>query len=74
MSSGRGGIRAETFSLIQELLHEGMAQRAIAKQADVHRETVRRIARGQQAGEVLDYRRCPGCGGLVLLPCLACEV
>lgn len=74
---------------IRCLLDRGeMSQRNIAIQMGVSRGTVSSIARGKrpdyearrrQRGE--DFtppsglpRRCPGCGRLVQMPCLACRV
>ena len=74
---------------IRELLHEGqMSQRGIAKRLGVSRGTVNAIARGKRRERPLQSRmstvegfgiasepvRCPGCGGLVHMPCLLCYV
>ena len=74
MSSGRGGIQAETIILIERLLEAGRSYRSIAKQAGVNRSTVAKLAREQHAAELPSYVRCPGCGGLVIMPCLACRL
>ena len=67
-----------------------LSNRAIARATGVSRDSVGRIRRGERpryeelrpGGSVLgppgykpdDASRCPGCGGLVALPCLACEI
>jgi hypothetical protein len=75
--------------LVERLLAEGrLSQRAIAREADVARATVARIARGECARASLGHEegderlpnleappvRCGGCGGLVHPPCLLCRV
>ncbi len=69
---------------VRRLLAEGkLSQRAIARRLGVSRGSVHAIARGKrpdrQPAEPLDEvrwegppARCPGCGGLVFLPCRAC--
>jgi hypothetical protein len=73
---------------IRRLLDEGvMSQRKIARRLGISRGTVHAIARGKRpdyldrwddvddspapAGPPL---RCPGCGGMVLMPCLLCRL
>lgn len=68
---------------IQKLHTEGFSQRQISRRTGFARETVRRVLKGRhrrlgqaeaaepQAGEVA---RCRDCGGLVMMPCLACRV
>ena len=69
---------------VRRLLAEGrLSQRAIARRLGVSRGSVLAIARGKRPdrppAEPLDEvrwegppARCPGCGGMVFLPCRAC--
>jgi hypothetical protein len=63
-----------------QLLQQGVSLRQAARYAGVARDTVARIARGHYIpGPIVGHRgkrlgRCPECGGLVLLPCLACQL
>ncbi|MGA2067940.1 MAG: hypothetical protein ABSG86_23425 [Thermoguttaceae bacterium] len=81
-------IPAWKVEAIQTLLAEGrMTQRAIAKQVRVWRGAVADIAHGtrpahrgadrETAPDALwcegPPERCPSCGGLVNMPCLACR-
>lgn len=72
------------YDEIQRLLAAGeLSQREIARKLGVSRGTVCAIANGHN---VLERReranamfggelvRCPGCGGLVYMPCLLCRV
>jgi len=75
---------------VQRLLAEGkLSQRAIAKATRVSRGTVGAIASGNRpdydrvqrprtdeepSRPEGPLRRCPGCGGMVYLPCRACQV
>jgi hypothetical protein len=63
---------------IERLLQQGdLSQRQIARLAGVGRSSVAATAQGQRgdAGEPESRpSRCPGCGGLVLLPCRLCFV
>lgn len=73
---------------VKRLLNEGsLSQREIARKTGVSRGTVNAIALGKRpeprrlrtaADEFLapagPPRRCPGCGGLVRMPCLLCRV
>jgi hypothetical protein len=68
------------------LLDEVLSQRKIARRLGISRGTVGAIAQGRRS----DYsrsdecigllappgppRRCPGCGGLVQMPCLLCHI
>ena len=82
-------IAPEVVDQIKRLLAEGnLSQRRIARQVGVSRGTVHAIARGKrsddrtrkqkQEEEFLSPRgpwgRCPMCGGMVQMPCLACRV
>lgn len=74
---------------IRELLVQGgLSQRGIAQRLDVSRGTVSAIARGKRPDHAARPRRraddfippagppvrCPGCGGMVRMPCLLCHV
>lgn len=73
---------------IKRLLSAGhLSQRTIAQQLGVSRGTVNAIAQGKRLDPAPDrdpdagfaapdgpLTRCPGCGGLVLMPCLLCRV
>jgi hypothetical protein len=74
---------------ISQLLQEGRtSQRKIARRLGVSRGTVSAIAHGERpdylsvrGGEGDDFftplgppRRCPGCGGMVYMPCLLCHI
>jgi len=70
------------------LFVEGLSQRAISSKVGVSRGTVHAIARGKRPDRLRAFRedeapvgwqgdaprRCPGCGGLVYMPCLLCRV
>jgi len=71
---------------IRHLLHnEGLSQRSVARQTGVSRGTVHAIAQGKRPERPLrrpapedlprpegPLQRCPGCGGMVYMPCLLC--
>ena len=74
---------------VRRLLEEGrLSQRNIARSMGVSRGTVNAIARGirpdyetrrrELPSDLVSpsgpLRRCPGCGGLVQMPCLLCHV
>ena len=75
---------------IRRLLAEGqLSQRKIALHVGVSRGTVHAMARGKRPEHLREIRhrrrsplitptgpprRCPQCGGLVQMPCLACQV
>ena len=74
---------------IKRLLGEGnLSQRSIARQIGVSRGTVHAIARGKRNDSPPRKRepdddfmlprgpwhRCPTCGGMVQMPCLACRL
>lgn len=74
---------------IRELLDSAeLSQRKIARRVGVSRGTVNAIALGKRpdysvrrVGPSDDFippsgppRRCPGCGGMVRMPCLGCHV
>lgn len=79
---------ASVIAEIRRLLAEGKAsQRGIARQLGVSRGTVNAVALGRrqdrppaQVAEILPVfaegppERCPGCGGMVRMPCLACRI
>jgi hypothetical protein len=76
-------------SVVQEvkrlLFVEGLSQRTVAIQAGVSRGTVHAIARGKRPDRVRLFaeepplwngppKRCPHCGAMVYMPCLACQI
>jgi len=77
-------------SVVQEvrrlLFAEGLSQRAVSAKVGVSRGTVHAIARGKRPDRIRAFpedpgvwhasppQRCPGCGGLVYMPCLLCRV
>jgi len=82
-------IAAAVIDEIRRLLsEEELSQRAIALRVGVSRGTVGAVARrtrpdyrpppGQWDADYVEPgglpTRCPGCGGMVLMPCLACRV
>ena len=82
-------IAPEVVDQIKRLLDEGsLSQRSIARQVGVSRGTVHSIARGKRpdynarrrekedeiAAPSGPWGRCPTCGGMVQMPCLACRV
>jgi hypothetical protein len=82
-------IGAAVVREVRDLLAEGkLSQRKIAQQVGVSRGTVNAIARGKRPEYAaaplepgVDFRppsgppaRCPGCGGMVRMPCLVCHV
>ncbi len=70
------------------LVAGGLSQRKIARRLGVSRGTVNAISLGRRAdyappspaeGECFPFpegvpRRCPGCGGMVQMPCLLCYI
>lgn len=80
-------IATETETQIVELLAAGESWRVIAHEAGASRGTVQAIATGRRpkflarqrkpiriVSRSRDYTRCPGCGGKVKMPCLACDM
>jgi len=83
-------ITIEQAEQVERLLGEGtLSQRTIAKTTGVSRGTVAAIAKGKrpdydamrrarEAEQVPEPigppQRCPGCGGMVLMPCVLCRV
>ena len=72
---------------IEDLLSAGtLSQRKIAQRLSVSRGTVNAIALGKrpcrtdrQHADVFGFssgppQRCPGCGGMVHMPCLLCRI
>jgi hypothetical protein len=74
---------------IHDLLAAGtLSQRKIAQRLGVSRGTVNAIALGRRPVRLITYdrddddfpspagppRRCPTCGGMVLMPCLLCQL
>lgn len=68
--------------VIRALLSEGKSEREVAELAGISRATVSAIASGRRRDPADDpparptqgYGRCEGCGHVVPLPCLYCEV
>ncbi|NQT40465.1 MAG: helix-turn-helix domain-containing protein [Planctomycetes bacterium] len=82
-------IAPDVVREIRDLLEQGqLSQRKISQKLGVSRGTVNAIAQGkrvdrQPAGGRYGIdriastgppRRCPGCGGLVWMPCLLCHI
>lgn len=82
-------ITTEIVAQVQRLLtQENHSQRQAAALVGISRGTVRLIAQGRLAGRAVRSadsddddlrppgvaRRCPGCGGMVYLPCRLCRV
>jgi hypothetical protein len=81
-------IASSIVDKVVRLLAEGrLSQRAIAHATGISRGTVASIAQGKRPRErrtkdrfsdpsrpLGPPRRCPGCGGLVYLPCLLCRI
>ena len=77
-------ICPETVKEVERMLIEGqLSHRQIAAATGVGRTTVGAIAAGKRIVHEREElppepegppRRCPGCGGLVYLPCQACHV
>ena len=74
---------------VRHLLADGaLSQRKIARRLGISRGTVNAISQGRrpdysqlQTPEAANFpfpqgvpRRCPGCGGMVQMPCLLCHV
>jgi DNA-binding XRE family transcriptional regulator len=80
-------LRREQVELVKRLLAAEISQREISRRTGISRDTIRRIEKGQWheppqvpnalsqlLGAKRKMGRCPECGALVLLPCLACHV
>ncbi|MDY0165893.1 MAG: hypothetical protein RBS80_05070 [Thermoguttaceae bacterium] len=82
-------LTPEMVEQIRKLLATGrMSRRGVARRLRVSRGTVDAIARGRRPDYAANRRqlpagvdspagpleRCPGCGGMVRMPCLACRV
>ena len=83
-------IASAVVSEIRDFLAEGaLSQRRIAQRLGVSRGTVNAIARGRRPDYDARWpepmaddfitpdglpQRCPGCGGMVQMPCLLCHV
>lgn len=82
-------ISSHVVAEVRRLLEEGrLSQRKIAQWTGVSRGTVHAIARGRRPDcearrcRRTDAvtppsgppRRCPGCGGMVQMPCLLCQL
>lgn len=79
----------ETIVTVKKLRAEGLNRTAIAAQLKIARTTVRRILEGTltlqtqtvhrqtptgEAALRMKARRCKGCGKLVVMPCLYCQL
>lgn len=55
-------------------LAEGQSAKGIARDLHVSRTSVRRLRSGEHVSQIrgLQFVRCDGCGGLVVLPCRGC--
>ena len=81
-------IAAAIIDEIRDLLAEGKdSQREIAIQTSVSQGTVNKLARGKRPDYTIRKQlsvvltppsgppvRCPGCGGMVKMPCLLCHM
>jgi hypothetical protein len=80
-------LAAGVVEQIQHLLGEGvLSQRKIAQRLGVSRGSVTAVASGRRRPHVANPiaegfvfpsglpRRCPGCGGMVQMPCLLCRL
>jgi hypothetical protein len=81
-------LSTEVVNRIEDLLRSGkLSQRMIARRLKVSRGTVLAIARGRRPDYARratpkdevpspagSPKRCPGCGGLVQMPCLLCYI
>lgn len=57
------------------LLSQGVSLRKVAKLVNLDRKTIRKYLRSKaQVASKSQVRRCPGCGMLVKMPCLRCEI
>lgn len=80
----RMNITSSQVQLVRQLGTLGYSQRRISRLASMSRDTVRRILTGQRRERDVPMivapnarrpaRRCPHCGGLVFMPCVACSV
>ena len=79
--------RAVVEQIRQLLGEQSLSQRKIARHLGVSRGTVLAIAQGRRPDYAADKegdedfssspgppRRCPGCGGMVTMPCLLCKI
>ncbi len=78
-NSGRGGLPVAKITRIRELVREGIPKRKIAVSLGVDRKTVRKYAasipsKPRQPGRKKSAQRCPKCGAVVRMPCLACSL
>jgi hypothetical protein len=82
-------LQPSQIQLVRQLARQRVSQRNISRQVGISRDSVRRILGGQVALSPplkkrtvyppppnwrTPARRCPQCGGLVHMPCLACGV
>jgi IS30 family transposase len=68
-------ITLEKLRQVEQAISEGMSQYAIAKKFKVGNETIARIRDGSHhLQQQAIYFRCRSCGGMVILPCRACQL
>jgi DNA-binding XRE family transcriptional regulator len=80
-------LRREQVEVVRRLLAANVSQREISRRTGISRDTIRRIFKGKWqpppnppqistaacAGNG-PVGRCPDCGAMVVLPCLACAI
>jgi transposase len=84
---GQASRDAETVQRVLALKEEGLSYRAIGERLGIHHNTAKNIVYKQHSGNVLSTdeiddvlspsgtpTRCPGCGGLVYMPCKLCKI
>lgn len=78
-------LSEEKVAEIEQWLSTGLSQRKVALRTGVSRAVIQRITRGKRPKkrapsppDVIEptgeYRRCGGCGGKVMMPCVRCQV
>jgi len=77
-SGGRRPVDDARVAAVLRLLGEGRPKTRIAEHVGISVGSVKRIAKGQHVSQAEDAEprlvRCGGCGGMVKLPCIACEL
>jgi hypothetical protein len=81
-------LQSHHIQLVRQLAEQQVSQRTISQQVGISRDSVRRILQGKVNPKARESpfgslslpndrsppRRCPRCGGLVHMPCLACSL
>jgi len=71
-------LAAGTVNQVQRMLNAGLAKGQAARQLGLDWRTVRRVEEQGRSTWGLQvngsFVRCPGCGGLVEMPCRLCQV